>query len=77
MKTAADPTEKAIGFVTLSDVQTFSAKGMAEDGTVMPEKLPKGYLLRKIGADIQALTDEHIKKIDELLHTKEKDILQV
>ena len=52
MKTAADPTEKAIGFVTLTDVQTFSAKGMAEDGTVMPEKLPKGYLLRKIGADI-------------------------
>ncbi|MBP9952533.1 MAG: hypothetical protein KBF27_12320, partial [Cypionkella sp.] len=37
---------------TLTEVQTFTAKGMAQDGIVMPEKLPKGYLLRKIGADI-------------------------
>lgn len=32
---------------------------------------------RKIGTEVQALTDEHIKKIDELLQAKEKDILQV
>lgn len=32
---------------------------------------------RKSGAEVQALTDEHIKKVDELLHAKEKDILQV
>jgi ribosome recycling factor len=32
---------------------------------------------RKLQHDIQALTDQHIKKIDELLHQKEKEILQV
>jgi ribosome recycling factor len=32
---------------------------------------------RKLQHDIQALTDQHIKKIDDLLHQKEKEILQV
>jgi ribosome recycling factor len=32
---------------------------------------------RKLQVDIQHLTDEYIKKIDEVLHQKEKEILQV
>jgi ribosome recycling factor len=32
---------------------------------------------RKLQHDIQALTDQYIKKIDDLLHQKEKEILQV
>ena len=32
---------------------------------------------RKLQHDIQILTDQYIKKIDEFLHQKEKEILQV
>jgi ribosome recycling factor len=32
---------------------------------------------RKFGEDIQKITDERIKKIDEMLAQKEKDIMQV
>jgi ribosome recycling factor len=32
---------------------------------------------RKLQTDIQHLTDEYIKKVDEVLHQKEKEILQV
>jgi ribosome recycling factor len=32
---------------------------------------------RKLQHDIQALTDQYIKKIDDVLHQKEKEILQV
>ncbi|MCC7271266.1 MAG: ribosome recycling factor [Alphaproteobacteria bacterium] len=32
---------------------------------------------RRAGTEVQSLTDEHIKKIDDLLLAKEKDILQV
>jgi len=32
---------------------------------------------RKHDKDVQSLTDEHVKKIDEMLQSKEKDILQV
>jgi ribosome recycling factor len=32
---------------------------------------------RKLQADIQHLTDEYVKKVDEILHQKEKEILQV
>jgi len=32
---------------------------------------------RKLQHDIQALTDQYIKKIDDLLHQKDKEILQV
>jgi ribosome recycling factor len=32
---------------------------------------------RKLQHDIQALTDQHVKKIDDLFHQKEKEILQV
>jgi ribosome recycling factor len=32
---------------------------------------------RKLQTDIQHLTDEYIKKVDDVLHQKEKEILQV
>ena len=35
------------------------------------------FIEKKYGNDIQKLTDDSIKKIDELLSQKEKDILQV
>ena len=59
-----------------------SVRNIRRDGMDHLKKIEKDGEIsqdeqRKIGADIQALTDEHIKKIDELLHTKEKDILQV
>lgn len=54
MATAADPTESALGYVTLTQVDTFGATAVAapEKGLHLPEKLPKGALLRKIGTDL-------------------------
>jgi len=46
-------------------------KKLEKDGTISQDEQ------RKSGTDVQGLTDEHIKKIDELLQAKEKDILQV
>ena len=46
-------------------------KKLEKDGTISQDEQ------RKSGADVQSLTDEHIKKVDELLLAKEKDILQV
>ena len=46
-------------------------KKTEKDGTISQDEQ------RKAGTDVQGLTDEYIKKIDELLQAKEKDILQV
>lgn len=46
-------------------------KKLEKDGTISQDEQ------RKAGTDVQGLTDEYIKKIDELLQSKEKDILQV
>ncbi len=46
-------------------------KKLEKDGTISQDEQ------RKSGADVQSLTDEHIRKVDELLQAKEKDILQV
>lgn len=52
--TAADPTEAAIGYVTLTKVETFTATAVPkpDQGLQLPEKLPKGALLRKVGSDL-------------------------
>jgi hypothetical protein len=53
MGTAADADADALGYVTLTAVDTFSAQGVAVQGDrPLPEKLPKGVLLRKIGSDL-------------------------
>ena len=48
MKSAADPTEAALGRVTVTGIDTFSAHAVASDGTLTGE-LPKGLTLRKLG----------------------------
>ncbi len=53
MGSATDPDEAALGLVNLTSVQTFSAKGVAVVGDKpLPAELPKGFLLRKIGSDV-------------------------
>jgi hypothetical protein len=54
MANATAPTEAALGYVTLTQVDTFTSTAIAytEKGLQLPEKLPKGALLRKIGTDL-------------------------
>ena len=52
MARATDETEAAIGYVTLNTVDTFAASGTVTAEKALPDPLPKGLLLRKIGADI-------------------------
>jgi ribosome recycling factor len=59
-----------------------SVRNIRRDGMDHLKKIEKDGEIsqdeqRRTGTEIQALTDEHIKKIDELLQAKEKDILQV
>lgn len=59
-----------------------SVRNVRRDGMEMLKQLEKKHELsqdehRKWHDQIQALTDSHIKKIDEALATKEKEILQV
>lgn len=54
MASAADDTAAALGYVALTEVGTFSATARAVevDGKSLPAALPKGLMLRKIGADL-------------------------
>ena len=53
MAKATDADDAASGFVKLTSVDTFSAKGEAVLGDKpLPAALPKGFLLRKIGRDV-------------------------
>lgn len=53
MGSATDADAQALGYVTLTSVETFSAKGVAVAGDKpLPAELPKGFLLRKIGSDV-------------------------
>lgn len=53
MAKATDADAAALGFVKLTSVETFSAKGVAVAGDKpLPAALPKGVLLRKIGSDV-------------------------
>jgi len=46
-------------------------KHMEKDGEISEDEH------RTMSHDIQKLTDDHVKKIDEILHEKEQDIMQV
>ncbi|GAB1478828.1 hypothetical protein MASR2M74_13840 [Paracoccaceae bacterium] len=54
MASAADPTDAALGYVALDTVDTFTAtaKPVVQEGKTLPAELPKGLMLRKIGADL-------------------------
>src|SRR5690242_2815065 len=59
-----------------------SVRNVRRDGMEMLKKMEKDGQLsqdehRQWSDQVQALTDEHVKKVDEALHTKEKEILQV
>jgi ribosome recycling factor len=59
-----------------------SVRNVRRDGMEMLKKMEKDHQLsqdehHKWSAEIQTLTDNHVKKIDETFHTKEKEILQV
>ena len=59
-----------------------SVRNVRRDGMEMLKKMEKEHQLsqdehHKWSAEIQTLTDNHVKKIDETFHTKEKEILQV
>jgi hypothetical protein len=54
MGSAADANADALGFVTLTSVETFSSVGRAveKDGKVLPAELPKGVTLRKLDEEL-------------------------
>lgn len=54
MANAAAESSAALGYVELTAVDTFSSTGtpIVQDGLSLPEKLPKGLYLRKIGSDL-------------------------
>ena len=59
-----------------------SVVAKARDGNEALKKMEKDHKLsqdehHKWSDEVQALTDGHVKKIDEALQTKEKEILQV
>ena len=54
MPTAGAATEEAIGFAMLRRTDTFTAlaEPVQRDGLTLPEPLPRGIYLRKLGADV-------------------------
>lgn len=54
MATAAADTKEALGYVELTAVDTFSSTAVpvVQDGKTLPETLPKGLMIRKIGTDL-------------------------
>lgn len=54
MASAADSTDQALGYVTLATVDTFgsTATAIEQDGKVLPEDLPKGLMLRRLGTTL-------------------------
>lgn len=54
MGSAAAADDKALGYVELTSVETFSstAQAMEKDGKVLPADLPKGVTLRKLDAGL-------------------------
>ncbi|MEZ5798611.1 MAG: caspase family protein [Paracoccaceae bacterium] len=50
MATAADPTDQALGYVTITAVDTFKTTAMPAEGAdrALPADLPKGVMLRKL-----------------------------
>lgn len=64
MAKATDADDAALGFVKLTAVETFSAKAEAVDQT-LPAELPKGFLLRKIGSDVDFTLTVALPKAEE------------
>lgn len=64
MAKATDADAAAFGFVKLTSVETFSAKGVAVD-TGLPVELPKGFLLRKIGSDVDFTLTVALPKVED------------
>ncbi|WP_426033458.1 caspase family protein [Cypionkella sp. TWP1-2-1b2] len=64
MAKATDADTAALGFVKLTSVETFSAKGVAVD-TGLPAELPKGFLLRKIGSDVDFTLTVALPKVED------------
>lgn len=59
-----------------------SVRNVRRDGMEMLKKWEKDGDVsedefHRLSADVQTITDNHIKKIDDLLNTKQKDIMQV
>ncbi|MBL4916172.1 caspase family protein [Szabonella alba] len=54
MPGAAAPMEEALGYVALREVETFTARAeaVAHEGVTLPETLPRGVWLRRIGTDV-------------------------
>jgi len=46
-------------------------KKLEKDGDISEDEL------HRLSTEVQTITDNHIKKIDDLLATKQKDIMQV
>ncbi|MEO5614033.1 MAG: caspase family protein [Cypionkella sp.] len=66
MGSATDEDAAALGFVTLTSVETFSAKGKALAGNKpLPAELPKGFLLRKIGSDVDFTLTVSLPKVEQ------------
>lgn len=59
-----------------------AVRNVRRDGMEMLKRLEKGHEItedqvKKQSSDVQKLTDDHIKKIDEMLAAKEHEIMQV
>jgi ribosome recycling factor len=59
-----------------------AVRNVRRDGMEVLKKLEKDHKIgqdehRKLGEELQKLTDAHIKDIDQLLHGKEQEIMQV
>lgn len=52
LASAADPTDRALGFVTVTDATTFTATANPAAENAPPAKLPKGLTLRKVSTDL-------------------------
>ncbi|MGA0542102.1 caspase family protein [Neotabrizicola sp. VNH66] len=54
MPTAADTTDKALGYVKITSLDTFTATAapVEKDGMTLPAELPKGLFLRRLEASI-------------------------
>jgi ribosome recycling factor len=59
-----------------------AVRNVRRDGMDLLKKLEKDHKIgqdehRKLGDELQKITDEHIKEVDGMLHAKEQEIMQV
>jgi len=65
-----------------AEQQRIAVRNIRRDAMDHLKKLEKDHAIsedehKKLGADVQKATDDHIKKIDDLLRHKEEEIMQV